>query len=459
MALPVGRLWTRGLLAALVVVGSAAAARPVDRTMFQIRDGELEPLSWSELDGWTNDDHGAAFAGFQVSCRALVSRRAEQEPRMLRALGSVCRRALAAGKLESESARVFFEDNFRPARVSRLGEPLGFLTGYYEPIVEGSRFPTREFTVPLYRRPADLVAPGARRNHEFPNKGKVGRRIPKRGIVPYYDRAEIEAGALDGRHLEICWLKDPIDAFFIHIQGSARVRLEDGELLRLNYDAHNGHHYTPVGRILIERNIVPKEEMSLDRIREWMLAHPEEGAELRRQNRSFVFFRVTGLGAEQEAHGAAGVSLMAGRSIAVDKALHVYGTPFFIEADLPIESSVPATRFRRLMIAQDTGSAIVGPARADIYFGAGQDAGHIAGRIRHPGRFIMLIPREIDPAIAGLRMPAPRPRPQPEAKAETSAATAMETVPPTGDGEAIPTPRPRPKITHMPRPRSKRWRS
>jgi len=461
MALPPGRVWTRGVVAVLLLVGSAAAARPPNGDMIQIRDSEFEPLSWSELDGWAADDHGAAFAGFQASCRAIINRRAKTaEARMLfRALGSVCRRALAAGKLESETARAFFEDNFRPARISRLGEPLGFLTGYYEPIVEGSRFPTRNFTVPLYRRPTDLVAPGARRNHGFPNKGKVGRRIPKRGTVPYYDRAEIEAGALDGRHLEICWLKDPIDAFFIHIQGSARVRLEDGELLRLNYDAHNGHHYTPVGRVLIERNIVPKEEMSLDRIREWMLAHPEEAPELRRQNRSFVFFRITGLGSEQEALGAAGVSLTAGRSIAVDKALHVYGTPFFIEADLPIESSAPTTRFRRLMIAQDTGSAIVGPARADIYFGAGEDAGHIAGRIRHPGRFVMLIPRAIDPVLAGLRMPLPRPRPQSEAKAQTPSATATRTVPPTPNGEAIPTPKPRPKITHVPRPRSKRWSS
>jgi membrane-bound lytic murein transglycosylase A len=191
-------------------------------------------------------------------------------------------------------------------------------------------------------------------------------------------------------------------------------------MLRLNYDAHNGYPYVPVGRVLIERNIIPREEMSMSRIREWMQAHPDEAKDVRRQNRSMVFFRIVGLTNEGEALGAQGIPLSAGRSIAVDKALHVYGTPFFIAADLPIASAQPNTPFRRTMIAQDTGSAIVGPARADLYFGAGQEAGQVAGRVRQAGQFAMLLPRDLDPVAAGAHMPLPRERPAPPPPADQS---------------------------------------
>jgi membrane-bound lytic murein transglycosylase A len=215
---------------------------------------------------------------------------------------------------------------------------------------------------------------------------------------------------LDGQKLEICWLKDPFDVLAIQIEGSARVILEDGMPLRINYDSHNGYPYTSIGRVLIERNLIPSEEISMQRIREWISAHPDEAAKVRAANRSYVFFRITGLTNEGEPVGAQGVPLTAGRSIAVDR-LHEYGTPFFIEANLPIESAKSASPFRRLMIAQDTGSAIVGPARADLYWGAGDDAGRIAGRIRHPGRFVMLLPRELDMIAAGKNMPLPVPKP------------------------------------------------
>jgi len=181
--------------------------------------------------------------------------------------------------------------------------------------------------------------------------------------------------------------------------------------VRINYDAHNGYPYTPVGRVLIERNIVPKDQMSMQKIREYMEQSPDAAKELRRQNRSYVFFREVKLAADDEAVGAQGVPLTAGRSIAVDKSLHVYGTPFFIEGSLPIESDTSNTPFRRLMIAQDTGSAIIGPARADIYFGAGVDAGRVAGRLKNPARFVMLLPNSLDPVSRGKTMPLPEDRP------------------------------------------------
>ena len=308
---------------------------------------------------------------------------------------------------------IFSKTNFRPLRISKLGDTGGFLTGYYEPIIDGSRVPTGQFTAPLYRRPSNLVVAGRRKlGDAFPSKGvKVGRRFGRRKIVPYYDRGEIEDGALDGWHLEICWLHDQVDVMFAQIQGSARIRLEDGSILRVNYDSHNGWPYTPVGRVLIDRKLLPKEEVSMQSIRDWMEANPDQAKDVRRQNKSYVFFRITDLATEDEAVGAEGVPLVPGRSIAVDRSLHVYGTPFFISADLPIANDKTGTKFRRLVFAQDTGSAIVGPARADIYFGAGDEAARIAGRICNPGDFVMLVPRALDPVEAGYDTPLPPERP------------------------------------------------
>ena len=223
-------------------------------------------------------------------------------------------------------------------RISRLGEGEGFVTGYYEPIVDGSRTENEVYKVPVYRRPSNLFVRGTTQSSAgLPNKGQVFRKIGRRKLVPYYDRGEIEDGVIAGRGLEICYLKEQTDLLFSQIQGSARVSLDDGSTVRINYDAHNGYPYTAVGRILIERNIIPKDQMSMQKIREWMEANPNEADELRRQNKSYVFFREVQLSDKDEAVGAQGVPLTPGRSIAVDKSLHVYGTPFFIEGELPIE--------------------------------------------------------------------------------------------------------------------------
>ena len=229
--------------------------------------------------------------------------------------------------------------------------------------------------------------------------------------MPYYDRGAIEAGALDGQKLEICWIKDPLDLVAIQIEGSARVILEDGTPLRISYDSHNGYSYSSIERVLADRNLIPRKDISTERIRAWTAAHPEEAAKARATNRAYMFFRVTGLTNDGEPVGAQGVPLTPGRSIAVDR-VHEYGTPFFIEGNLPIEDAKPAAPVGRLTIAQDTGSAIVGPARADLYLGAGDEAGRIAGRIKHRGRFSMLVPRELDLAAAASELPLPVPKPK-----------------------------------------------
>jgi membrane-bound lytic murein transglycosylase A len=239
----------------------------------------------------------------------------------------------------------------------------------------------------------------------------VFRKIGRRKLVPFYDRGQIEDGILAGRGIEICWLKDQTDLLFAQIQGSARIRLPDGSTLRINYDSYNGYPYTAVGRVLVDRGIYTRDEISMQKIREWMEANPDGAKDVRRQNRSYVFFREVQLSDKDEAIGAQGIPLTPGRSIAVDKSLHVYGTPFFIAGELPIESERSKTPFRRLMIAQDTGSAIVGPARADLYFGAGPDAGKIAGRLKSNMRFVMLVPKGIDPVARGKKLPVPDARP------------------------------------------------
>jgi membrane-bound lytic murein transglycosylase A len=408
-------------------------------------DTRLEPVSWSAIDGWAADDHAAAFATFSASCRALVgSAKSTRDARpVYAALLEICRKARAGGAQNDDAARKFFEENFAPVRVSKIDDPNGFLTGYYEPVVDGSRTQTDDFKVPVYGRPRDLVHMGRKHKADsFPNTGRVVRRIARGKYVPYFDRAQIEDGALATRNLEIAYLRDANDLLFIQIQGSARIRLTDGSVLRVNYDSHNGQPYTPVGRILIERGIIPREEMSMDRIRKWMAENPEGGKELRRQNKSYVFFRTTGSPEHEEARGAQGVPLTATRSIAVDKALHVYGTPFFIAAELPIAAETSSSKFRRLMVAQDTGSAIIGPARADIYFGSGMEAGRIAGRIKNTAQFVMLMPRALDPSEAGKAMPLPEPRPAKAPKGEPATAARPASLPLS---EPVPTPRARPK--------------
>jgi membrane-bound lytic murein transglycosylase A len=474
-------------LCALLSVLPASAKRGGAPTPLEITNSQYEPLKWSDIPGWAEDDQLAAFAAFLASCKPIIAQR--EPPKETKALGlslsEPCRAARAARIGDSAQARAFFERHFAPIRIARLGDAEGFVTGYYEPVLEGSRTYSEQFPVPVLRRPSNLFVRGVRPpGASLPNKGEVFRKIGRRKLVPYYDRAEIEDGILSGRGLEICYVKNFTELLFMQIQGSARIKLEDGSTLRVNYDAHNGQAYTPVGRILIERGIVPREEMSMQRIRDYMAANPEAARELRRQNKAYVFFREVQLSDKDEAVGAQGIPLTAGRSIAVDRILHVYGTPFFIEANLPIESERSQTPFRRLMVSQDTGSAIVGPARADIYFGAGAEAGRVSGRLKHGARFVMLVPKSLDPVAAGRRMILPDARPSakiaklfppakdapkepakaPEAKGETKAPSAADTpkektaaVAPATPA-VVPLPQARPDILPQRRKKYRRYR-
>lgn len=385
--------------AALILVAGASVPAVARDLPMKISNAQVETVDFDALAGWKDDDHADAYRAFVTSCRAILNgTKAMRKARpVYNGLFEVCERAKAAGPLERESARAFFEKNFKPVKLAQPGQPQGFFTGYYETEVHGSRVQTDEYNIPIYAAPAETV------------------RKRKSKVFAHLDRSKIEDGALKGKGLEICWVRNSIDVFFAQIQGSTRVKLDDGKLMRLNYVASNGMKYTPVGRDLIDRGIITKEEMSMDKIRAWMEANPDEGKELRRKNKSFVFFQETSLAPHEECIGAQGVALTPLRSLAVDKKIHVYGTPIWIDAELPIENEKPETKFQRLLIAQDTGSAIVGPARADIYFGAGEEIGSIAGRIKQFGNFVMLVPRAVtvkgDSAPAA-DVPLPKARPK-----------------------------------------------
>jgi len=388
------------------------ASTPASAHKIKLHRAQVEPISFAAMPGWQNDDHAAAFDAFQKSCSAIL----QGTPAMRRmhplydALFKVCERAKAVGPLDRDKARAFFEANFKPARVAPQGETEGFFTGYYETEVDGSRYPSDEYTVPIYAAPIATM------------------RAHKSKVFANLSRTDIEDGAIAGKGLEICYVKNPVDAFFAQIQGSTRVKLDNGQLLRLNYIASNGKPYSPVGKFLIDEGIYTKEEMSMDKIREFMEANPTVGKELRRKNRSFVFFQETPLGEHDECIGAQGIPLTPLRSLAVDKNIHIYGTPIWIDAQLPIESEKPETMFRHLLFAQDAGSAIVGPARADIYFGHGEEVSHIAGRIKQHGQFVMLVPQGV--GVTGTapepakNIPLPRPRPQAIVAEATPTATA-----------------------------------
>jgi membrane-bound lytic murein transglycosylase A len=358
-------------------------------------DARLEPLRFGDIAEWDRDDHAAAFRAFRRSCAAIL----QAEPALRPALqpSSDLRAACTAGlalpeHLESAEARRFFERHFEPLHV-RPVTGRGFLTGYFEPEYNGSLEKSAEFQTPLLARPDDLItvpqgeilaglAPGL----------QAGRRAGTR-FEPYPDRPAIEDGALGELARPIVFVRDAVEAFVVHVQGSARIRLPDGHIVRVAYAGRNGQPYTSIGRILVERGRIPLGEMSLERLLAWIRENPEEGREAMRQNRSFIFFRLAEeLDPADGPIGGAGIPLTGGRSLAVDRGLWSYGLPFWLEGELPLASG-GSEPLRRLMIAQDTGSAIIGPARGDFFFGSGSEAGTRAGLLRHEARFVVLSPK------------------------------------------------------------------
>ncbi len=359
----------------------------------------LDPVRFADLAGFAVDDCFAAFRTFLGSARALAEGARPTRPAVAAspALVALAREALSAEVADADAARRFFERRFQPFRVRAEGAGgAGFLTGYYEPRLAGSLTPSPEFSAPALARPDDLVTFAA---GEAPRsfEGLSGaQRLPGGALRPYPERAAIEAAAAAGEGRPILWLRDPVELFMAQVQGSARVELPDGRIVRLGYDGRNGQPYTSIGCLLIESGEIAQADMSLERLKSWLRAHGQtpgdRGRDLMQRNRSYVFFKLeTVFDPAEGPTGGSGVALTALRSIAVDRTVWAYGTPFWLDADLPWRGPEPDA-FRRLTVAQDTGSAIVGAARADLYFGGGDEAGRRAGDIRHACRFTALLP-------------------------------------------------------------------
>jgi membrane-bound lytic murein transglycosylase A len=331
----------------------------------------LAPLNFTEINGFAADDHLAAFEVFAQHARAIIEDRPQLRPARAAtdALKATCRAALAQPAVTRSAARRFFEAHFQPFRITTTGP--GFVTGYYEPIVAGSLKRSGEFAAPILARPDDLVTLPHGTTLSGRPELSAARVLPDGTLVPYPDRAEIEASTRAGQHKALVWLADPVEVFLIQVQGSARVRLPDGRQIRLTYAGRNGHPYTSIGRILVESGEIAAEDMSLTTLKAWIRAHGRNpgdvGAAHMLRNKSYVFFALAeDLNDAQGPIGGAGLSLPPLRSIAVDRGIWSHGLPLWLAGDVPWERDAP-TAFRQLMITADTGSAIVG-GRPRRYF-------------------------------------------------------------------------------------------
>ncbi|HEV7253929.1 MAG TPA: murein transglycosylase A [Mesorhizobium sp.] len=352
---------------------------------------------FSDLPGWRDDDFQPAFEAFRRSAFRVL-----EKPYRSGSLGIAFESfqpafaaARAQGVRSAGEARAFFEGFFRPAWAAPDGgQAKGFVTGFYEPEAEASPERTPDFPVPLYRPPPELVEiDGESRPPGLDPAFRFARRTPH-GFEELWDRRAIETGVLAGRGLELAWLKSKVDAFFIHVQGAARLLMPGGRTVRVTYAAKSGHPFTGIGKVLADMGEIPLAAVTMQSIRAWLAQNPEGVDELLWRNRSFIFFREAPV--DEPALGpvaAAKVPLTAGRSVAVDRLLHTFGTPFFIHA--PELTAFDGKPFRRLMIAQDTGSAILGPARGDLFAGSGLAAGEIAGVVRHRADFFALLPKTL----------------------------------------------------------------
>jgi membrane-bound lytic murein transglycosylase A len=350
----------------------------------------LRQIAFRDLPGWGDDTLLQALPALRASCGVLDAKPADAAvgpDGMAGTAGdwrAACRALAAAGSADGTLRRAI-ETWFVAFAVADADGPEGLFTGYYEPELRGSRKRTAAYAVPLYRQPPDLV------KVETEGEMQVGRMVDGR-LRPYHTRKAIDGGVLAGQGLELLWLADPIDAFFLQAQGSGRVRLVEGGSLRVGYAASNGHPPTIIGRILVERGELTKEAATMQTVRQWLRDHPAETTALMQMNARYIFFReISGDGPV----GSLGVALTPGRSLAIDSSLLPLGAPLWLDTTYPANTPEAGRPLRRLVVAQDTGSAIKGAVRGDIYWGSGEAALRYAGPMKQPGRYYLLLPRSV----------------------------------------------------------------
>jgi len=365
---------------------------------------ELRSTGFSALPGWADDQHGAALVAFRKSCARMLTLPATRKVAANDGApgGTIanwkgpCAAALAADHQDDALARRFFETWFVPYEVADAGVTKGLFTGYYEPELNGAWNRGGKFQTPLYARPDDLVSVSLGAFDDELGGNTIWGRVVGGKLKPYAARASIESGKVNNLR-PLLWVDDAVDAFFLHIQGSGRVRMKDGGIVHVGFAGKNGRTYKSVGRILIDSGEIPANRLTMSAIRNWVQQRPKAGPDLLRQNPSYVFFRLL---KGDGPLGAQGVALTAGRSLAVDRRYVPLGAPLWLMTHDPLDAAKP---FQRLMIAQDTGGAIRGVVRGDIFFGPGDRAAKRAGNMKRPGRYFILLPLSVVPLQAKAR--------------------------------------------------------
>ena len=383
-------------LPVFLLVGCEAAEEEAPETPRVV----LTPISFDDLPGFAEDGLAAALPALVRSCRRFARLGEEREVGPGGLGGRVadwrqpCRRIENLADGDDDGLRSTLEEMFVALSVHYGPTADGLFTGYYEAEMRGSRQPLEPPAVPLYVVPSDLVAVDLGLFDSSLAKKRVLGRVEGQALVPYYDREQIDAnGVLSEKGLELIWVHDPVDAFFLHIQGSGRVELDDGEKLRVGYAGSNGLPFTGIGRFMIDEGIIPPDKASAQEIRAWLKANPERAREIMNRNARYIFFRpIDGEGPV----GALGVALTPGRSLAVDPAFMPLGAPMFLDTTWP-GTDRP---LRRLVVAQDTGSAIKGPVRGDLYWGSGEAALDQAGRMKEKGRYFLLLPKNVAESLS-----------------------------------------------------------
>ena len=383
-ATPISRKMThigpRTLLALISIVVVAGCGQIVCRCP----PGPPGPARYVEtpidaLPGWRSASLAPSLAAFVAGCPRLQA---------TAAMAQVCAAAGAVAQGDERAARAFFESSFSAyAIVSPEGSDAGLITGYYEPIIAGSRSHSAAYPYPIYGVPDDLVDVELASVYPELHGMRLRGRLTGRKLVPYYTRAQIDAGNADIPAPVIAWAADPVELFFLQIQGSGQVRLDDGTLLRIGYANQNGYPYSSIGRYLVANGALTIDQASMQGIKDWAAAHPQELQQTLERNASYVFFRE--LPAEGGPIGALGAPLSAGYSIAVDRRYVPLGAPVYLATTFPLSSDI----LERLTVAQDTGGAIRGAVRADFFWGSGSEAGALAGRMRQQGGMWVLWPR------------------------------------------------------------------
>lgn len=375
----------------LVLAGCGEEEQPAEKEKIM----QLVPASFSDLPRWGEDDLQTLAPAFERTCARMLRAAPEKPLGTLPQAGTfadwqpACQAFVNLKEKTAANLKTYFEKNFTPYAVLLDESAEGLFTGYYEAQLNGSRTRNDRYNIPLYTRPDDLVMVDLGKFREELKGQRIAGRVKGGDLVPYETRAQIVAGEWPHNDKVLVWVDDAVDAFYVQIQGSGIVTLEDGSEIRIGYAGQNGHPYTAIGRELIARGALTKENVSMQAIRDWLAANPDQADEVMNVNKSYVFFtEISGEGPL----GGENVALTPLRSLAIDRSIFPYGLPFWLEAEHPVEKSM----IRRLMVGQDTGGAIRGAIRGDVFWGHGEEAERMAGPMKSKGRYWVLLPKKTE---------------------------------------------------------------